>query len=43
MHTDDSANGMNSSGDTRPREGCRQRTSASTEVIVPVRSETFGW
>ena len=35
--------GMNSSGGTRPRSGCRQRTRASTPTVVPVSMATTGW
>jgi hypothetical protein len=40
---EDSANGMNSSGETVPRTGCCQRISASTPPISPESSHTFGW
>ena len=38
-----SATGMKSTGEIRPRSGCSQRTSASTETIARSRSDTSGW
>ncbi|MPN57089.1 hypothetical protein SDC9_204783 [bioreactor metagenome] len=38
-----SAIGMNSAGETIPRSGCSQRTSASTPVILPPTVSTTGW
>ncbi len=38
-----SASGMNSSGSTKPRTGCRQRASASTPKVMPVASDRTGW
>ena len=38
-----SAMGMNSTGDTRPNTGCRQRTSASTPVTHPSDMRVLGW
>src|SRR5665647_1332201 len=38
-----SAKGMNSSGKTRPRSGCCQRTRASTPTTSPVLMPTWGW
>jgi hypothetical protein len=38
-----SASGMNCIGDTMPKSGCIQRSSASTPVICPVSVSTFGW
>ncbi len=37
-----SAIAMNSSGDTRPRSGCTQRTRASSPATWPSK-RTFGW
>jgi hypothetical protein len=39
----DSATGMNSSGEMKPRCGCGQRSSASTPSMRPVRVSTIGW
>ena len=38
-----SAIGMNSSGPTRPRSGCCQRTSASVDTGRPVARSITGW
>ena len=38
-----SASGMNSAGETMPRSGWRQRSSASTPTTRPVRNDTCGW
>ena len=38
-----SATGMNSPGETSPRSGWFQRTSASTPMTAPPSSVTIGW
>ena len=43
IRPDSSAMGMNSSGGTRPRSGCCQRTRASTPTVWPVSMATTGW
>ena len=40
---DSSRSGMNSAGDTRPRSGCFQRSSASTPTTRRVAADTRGW
>lgn len=42
IRPEDSAMAMNSSGLTRPRSGCTQRTSASSPRTRPSKP-TFGW
>ena len=39
----ETATGMNAAGETKPRVGLIQRTSASKPVMRPVLSETIGW
>ena len=38
-----SATEMKFAGSSKPRCGCRQRTSASAPMMRPVASSTIGW